>query len=88
MQTQITRKKIVLKSPTKLTPEGGEEAPPAPSTLLPPPGVTVRRESFTWAAVCAIIACVCFMVLLALQAVEYSDLSTAFPMKPGSTAAP
>lgn len=83
MQTQVTQKKVLrLRTTPGVDAGGGEEAPPAPNTLAPPPQVVVvRPESFTWAAILAVVAVLCFVALLIFQWIEFQDLSAAFPMK-------
>ena len=87
MQTQVTQKKILkLRTTPGVNTAGGEEAPPAPDTMQPPPMAEGPRESFTWAAILAIVAVLCFVALVAIQWIEHQELSSAFPMTPVTAA--
>ena len=83
MQTQVTQKKVLKQKTTPGASAGsGEEAPPSPGARPSAPQLVVEKpESFTWAAILAVVAVICFVALLIFQWIEFQDLSTAFPMK-------
>ena len=90
MVTFTTKKTLVLKKPDaeapvdETTPAGVEmegDNPPVASVFgaAPLPGVQAEPVSYTWAAICALIAVVLLLALLGLQWMEGDYYRSAIP---------
>jgi hypothetical protein len=90
MKTQITKKKLTIRSPkadaeapedTAATAEAPEGEAAAPVTVVPHavPAQPAPRGTYTVSVILALVALVLFVALILLQVSEFNSLKLSFP---------